>query len=315
MRVFLVLATLLIVAPYGAAQEPISPIERVSGLDPEKVSLGSSLFRDVRLSRDNSTSCFSCHDLSVNGADDLSVGIGINKQPGVIKTPTVYNSAFNFVQFWDGRSRTLENQVSGPIHNPVELGSNWAEVILKLKADPAIRQRFDKLYPDGVTATNIADAIATFERSLVTTGSRFDQWLAGDKKALSENELEGYRLFKGYGCISCHQGKNVGGNMYARMGNIRDYFAERDKPITKADLGRFNVTGLDWDKHLFKVPSLRLASLQQYFFHDSSVSSLKEAIKVMARYQLGREIGDYETGLLEEFIQSLAGSHPEMEVE
>ncbi|WP_420600728.1 cytochrome-c peroxidase [Neptuniibacter sp.] len=315
MHHYLILVTLIFLATSVSAQEPISPLEKISGLNSNKVSLGRSLFRDVRFSRDNTKSCFSCHDLKKNGSDSLPVGIGINGQAGVIKTPTVYNSGFNFVQFWDGRSRTLENQVSGPIHNPVELGSNWAEVIRKLNSDPAILSRFNELYVDGITAANIADAIADFERSLVTTGSRFDKWLAGNKNALTKTEIEGYRLFKGYGCISCHQGKNVGGNMYARMGNIRDYFSERGKPITQADLGRFNVTGLDWDKHLFKVPSLRLASLQKYFFHDSSVSSLQDAIKVMARYQLGREIGTYEAGLIEEFIESLAGTHHEMEAE
>lgn len=311
----LVFLTLFLVASHASAEEPISPLQEPSGLNPEKIALGSSLFRDVRFSKNNTKSCFSCHDLKVNGSDSLPVGIGINNLTGVIKTPTVYNSGFNFVQFWYGRSRTLENQVSGPIHNPVELGSNWAEVIRKLKTDPATLLRFNALYTDGITAANIADAIASFERSLVTTGSRFDQWLSGDNNALTKNEIEGYRLFKGYGCISCHQGKNVGGNMYARMGNIRDYFSERGKPITKADLGRFNVTGLDWDKHLFKVPSLRLASLQTYFFHDSSESSLQDAIKVMARYQLGRDIGTYEAGLIEGFIKSLAGSHPEMGTE
>jgi cytochrome c peroxidase len=234
---------------------------------------------------------------------------------GVIKTPTVYNSAYNFVQFWDGRSRTLEAQVSGPIHNPVEFGSHWGEVIKKLSADEATKKAFRKIYADGVTAKNIADAIATYERSLITTGSRFDKWLEGDENALTEAEKEGYKLFKAYGCISCHQGRNVGGNMYARMGNMRDYFAEREQPITLADLGRYNVTKREADRHLFKVPSLRLASMQQYFFHDSSQTELTEAVKVMARYQLGRSISPTEIGLIVEFIHSLAGKHPEMEAE
>lgn len=315
MRSILTLIYLLLFSTHGFAQEPITPLVKITGLNPAKIALGSSLFRDVRLSKDNSKSCFSCHDLTDNGADSEPVSRGVNNLLGSVKSPTVYNSGYNFVQFWDGRSRTLESQVSGPIHNPVELGTNWIEVVQKLSSDPVKEKRFDDIYPDGITAANIADAIATFERSLVTTSSRFDQWLTGDKNALTERELEGYRLFKGYGCISCHQGKNVGGNMYARMGNIRDYFAEREKPVTKADLGRFNVTGRESDRHLFKVPSLRLASLQKYFFHDGSESSLQGAIKVMARYQLGREISSDDAELIEAFIRSLAGAHPEMVAE
>lgn len=295
------------------AMEPITPLEIVPGLSPGKVGLGQELFSDKRLSRDNSVSCISCHNLSINGADNKPLSIGINGKLGVIKTPTVYNSAYNFAQFWDGRSRTLENQVSGPIHNPLEMGSHWGEVIKKLKTDQKILSQFKALYDDGMTASNIADAIAAFERSLVTIDSDFDRWLKGDETALSEEQKQGYKLFKGYGCISCHQGRNVGGNMYSHMGALGNYFTDRKLPISKADLGRFNVTGIDEDKHLFKVPSLRLSALQSYFFHDSSENDLEAAVRVMAFYQLGREIDKKDSRLITEFLRSLVGKHSLLE--
>jgi cytochrome c peroxidase len=295
------------------ADEPITPLVPIEGLSPDKVKLGQQLFNDNRLSKDNSISCASCHLLSKHGADNRTRSIGINGSQGIIKTPTVYNSAFNFVQFWDGRSRTLNQQVSGPIHNPIEMGSHWLEVIDKLSADPAVAVQFKTLYDDGLTAANIADAITTFERSLITLNSRFDRWLEGDEKALSANEKQGYQLFKAFGCISCHQGRNVGGNMYAYMGTMGDYFSDRGQPITVADYGRFNVTGMEDDKFLFKVPSLRLVALQRYFFHDASERRLVSAIEVMAKYQLGRNINEQDAELIAAFLRSLVGQHPLLE--
>jgi cytochrome c peroxidase len=313
MRDILKLLSCMLLSFSVAAMEPITPLETVPGLSLEKVRLGQKLFSDKRLSRDNSVSCESCHDLSLNGADEKPLSIGINGKNAVIKTPTVYNSAYNFAQFWDGRSRTLEHQVSGPIHNPLEMGSHWGEVILKLQKDLELVRSFNALYEDGLTASNIADAIATFERSLVTLDSDFDRWLKGEENALSEEAKQGYALFKNYGCISCHQGRNVGGNMYAHMGAFGNYFSDRNIPITKADYGRFNVTGIEEDKHLFKVPSLRLVSLQKYFFHDASESNLESAVQVMAYYQLGREVNDTDAKLITKFLQSLVGRHSLLE--
>ena len=313
MRDILKLLSCMLLSFSVAAMEPITPLEAVSGLSPEKVRLGQKLFSDKRLSRDNSVSCESCHDLALNGADVKRLSIGVDDSKAVIKTPTVYNTAYNFAQFWDGRSRTLENQVSGPIHNPIEMGTNWGTVIQKLKSDAELVSSFNSLYEDGLTASNIADAIATFERSLVTVGSDFDRWLKGEENVLSEEAKQGYVLFKNYGCISCHQGRNVGGNMYAHMGTFGNYFSDRELPITKADYGRFNVTGIEEDKHLFKVPSLRLVSLQKYFFHDASESNLESAVQVMAYYQLGREVNDTDAKLITKFLQSLVGRHSLLE--
>ncbi len=294
------------------SDEPLQPLRPVGGLDPDKIVLGDRLFHDPRLSSDNTISCASCHALATNGADSLPSAVGVKGATGPIKTPTVYNSVFNFVQFWDGRAATLEEQAAGPVHNPLEMSSNWSQVIAKLQQDPDMVKAFRGIYPDGMTGDNIADAIATFERSLVTVDSPFDRWLLGDDGALGQAELKGYKLFKSYGCSSCHQGRNVGGNLYAFMGAMGDYFAEQNRKITIADLGRFNVTGREEDKHFFKVPSLRLAFLQKYYFHDASASNLNEAIKIMGRYQLGRIIPDKDAASIAVFLKSLVGNHPRL---
>ncbi len=293
--------------------EPIRPLSAVTGLDPARVELGRLLFHDPRLSGDGSVSCASCHDLAGAGTDRRRVSIGIGGQEGEINAPTVFNAALNLAQFWDGRADTLEQQVDGPLGNPVEMGADWDRIVTRLRADPEMRQRFRQIYPDGVTPANIRDAIATFERNLITTDAPFDRWLRGDDQALTPVQLSGYRLFKEYGCISCHQGVNVGGNMYGHMGAMGDYFTARGGEITRADLGRFNVTGREEDKFLFKVPSLRLALLTPPYFHDGSATTIQEAIRTMAKFQLGRQIPDRDVEAIIAFLGSLAGHHPLLE--
>ncbi|MEW8506334.1 MAG: cytochrome-c peroxidase [Candidatus Thiodiazotropha sp.] len=277
-------------------------------LNPRVVSLGDKLFHDVRLSQDNSISCASCHVLSTGGTDGRSVSMGIGGAIGDIKAPTVYNSTFNFVQFWDGRAPTLEDQAAGPVHNPVEMNSNWEEVISKLEQDPVLVEEFEALFEDGISKDNIATAIATFEHSLVTINSRFDRWLKGEE-VLTDQELRGYRLFKSYGCISCHQGTNVGGNMFGFMGAKGDYFKDRQRAVTKADMGRYNVTKNPDDRHYFKVPSLRLAAINPPYFHDGSESTLQGAVRIMGRYQLGRELPEDDIEAIVAFLHTLVGEH------
>ena len=292
--------------------EPLLPLQAYKNLDPRKVALGDQLYHDKRLSADNSISCASCHVLSTNGSDSRATSIGIGEAIGPIKAPTVYNSAYNFVQFWDGRAAGLEEQAAGPVHNPIEMGSNWEQVLGKLSKDSKLVAQFEEVYPDGLTPDNIVSAIADFERSLVTIDSPFDRWLQGYESAISDKELRGYRLFKSYGCSSCHQGRNVGGNMFAYMGAMGDYFADRGKKIVEADMGRFNVTKDESDRHLFKVPSLRLAARQRYFFHDGTETKLADAIKIMGRYQLGREIPESDISDISAFLRSLVGTHPRL---
>ncbi|MGD8910100.1 MAG: cytochrome-c peroxidase [Chromatiales bacterium] len=299
---------------YGSEvkNEAIKPLPLEQGLNLKLVALGDRLFHDTRLSLDNSVSCASCHELSTGGTDHLARSLGVGGAKGEIKAPTVYNSGFNFVQFWDGRVITLEEQVAGPVHNPLEMASNWPEVINKLSADPQMVATFHALFPQGISEEAIVAAIAEFERSLVTANSRFDRWLRGDDEAITPLELRGYRLFKNYGCISCHQGVNVGGNLFAYMGAMGDYFTDRGSKLTYADLGRFNVTKKEEDKHFFKVPSLRLAAINPPYFHDGETKTLAEAVQIMGRYQLGRGIPLDEINAIVAFIHTLLGEHPRL---
>ncbi|WP_421863733.1 cytochrome-c peroxidase [Motiliproteus sp.] len=291
--------------------EPITPLSIDNSISAQLAELGDRLFHDTRLSQDNSVSCSSCHQLSQGGADGRARSIGVAGAMGAIKAPTVFNSSYNLAQFWDGRAATLEEQAAGPVHNPVEMNSSWSQVLAKLNRDPAMVATFNKLFDDGITGANITTAIAAFERTLVTTNSRFDRWLLGEE-TLTEQELKGYQLFRNYGCISCHQGANVGGNMYAYMGALGDYFKNRNTELTQADLGRFNVTGQQEDKHYFKVPSLRLAAINSPYFHDGSVATLEEAIRIMGLYQLGREIPTAHIQDIIAFLNTLVGEHSKL---
>ncbi len=291
---------------FDSSAGPIRPIPQNIKLDPVRVALGKALFHDKRLSKDNSISCASCHSLDKGGTDNLPFSIGINGAVGGINAPTVLNSGFNFVQFWDGRSKTLEEQAAGPVHNPIEMGSNWTEVITKLSSDTWVVDQFNTLYSDGMTGINMQHAIATYERALITPNSPFDKYFLGDETAMTDEAIEGYFLFKDYGCVSCHQGINIGGNMYQRLGVMDDYFKDRGN-LTKEDYGRFNVTGRESDKYKFKVPSLRNVSLTAPYFHDGSAKTLHDAVRVMTRYQLGKPVNEKHVHFLVAFLESLTG--------
>lgn len=282
------------------------PLPAMPRLAPEKVALGKQLFHEPKLSHDDSLTCASCHDLQRGGGDHQRVSVGINGQLGSVNAPTVFNVSLNVAQFWDGRAKTLEEQVAGPIQNPIEMGSTWSEVLKKLKADQAYQQAFQYNYPDGITAANVADALATFERSLLTHGARFDRYLLGDKHAMTAVEIDGYRRFVDHGCASCHQGAGIGGNMFQHFGIMEDYF--KGRPSTAADLGRFNVTHLEEDRHVFKVPSLRNVGLTAPYFHDGSADTLEKVIHIMGRYQLGMELSSEDTHSIAAFLRTLSGT-------
>ena len=299
------------VADVPASNEPIKPIPEGSGADAEKIALGRALFHDPRLSKDDSVACVSCHDLGSGGDDGRKVSIGVEGRAGPINAPTVFNAGLNFRQFWDGRAKTLEEQIDGPVQSPVELGSLWPEVIAKLHAHETYPQRFEALYPEGITRANVKNALAEFMRSLTTPNSRFDQWLQGDRDALDAQEKHGYALFKHYGCISCHQGANVGGNMFQVFGVLNDYFKRRGR-ITEVDYGRYNVTGNPADRHAFKVPSLRMAALTAPYLHDGNAETLRDAVDAMFEYQLGRSAPDEHKDAIVAFIETLAGENKEL---
>ena len=290
----------------GDVTEPIRPIPLNMKVDARKVALGRELFHDMRLSANSTISCATCHDLKRGGVDGLPLSRGINGQIGEMNAPTVYNSVFNFRQFWDGRADTLEQQIDGPVHSPKEMACEWAEIVSRLNVDRNYVATFSSIYPDGITEANIKDAIANFERSLITPNSRFDQYLRGNASALTEDERKGYRLFKDLGCIACHQGVNVGGNMFQKLGVMRDYFATR-RPLSHADMGRFNVTGKEIDRHFFKVPSLRNIALTGPYFHDGSAKTLEDAVKIMINFQLGQPIDQKDVELIVAFLKTLNG--------
>lgn len=286
--------------------EPISSLKQPELNNPAEVKLGKLLFNDVRLSKDNTISCATCHNISQGGDDNRTTSLGINGQMGPINAPTVLNSGLNIAQFWDGRAKTLEEQVEGPIHNLLEMGSNWEEVIRKLSVDSQLVAQFMAVYEQEINAENISSAIAEYERQLVTVNSPFDQFLEGNDSALSSEEKEGYFLFKDLGCTACHQGRNVGGNMFQYFGLMGDYFQDRGN-ITDADFGRYNHTGKEEDRYKFKVPSLRNVAQTSPYFHDGSAENLDDAIKIMARYQLGRPISQKQVDLISTFLSSLTG--------
>jgi cytochrome c peroxidase len=286
--------------------EPIDPLPFSVDLDERKVALGHKLFHDSQLSRDNSISCASCHSLDKGGTDHLPKSIGISGQVGDVNAPTVFNATYNFKQFWDGRADTLEDQIEGPVHNLKEMGSNWVHIIPKLKQSSDYVTMFAASYPDGIRTQNIKDAIATFERSLITPNSRFDQFLLGDEKALSTEAQNGYRLFKEYGCVSCHQGINIGGNLFEKFGVMEN---KNGGSKNKADLGRYNVTGLEVDRYVFKVPSLRNVELTAPYFHDGSAKTLEEAVNKMAIVQLARTLTPNETRDVVSFLDALTGEY------
>jgi cytochrome c peroxidase len=291
-----------------STSEPIRPVPEPAGLDVRKVALGKQLFSDKALSHDDNVACATCHDLRKGGADGQVRPRGSGGREGRVNVPTVFNSSLNFRQFWDGRAATLEEQIDGPVNSPLELASGWDEILGKLRQRPGYRDSFAGLYPDGIQARNVKDVIATFERSLLTPNARFDRYLRGDDKALTQDELEGYRRFKKYGCVTCHQGAGVGGNMYARFGILTDYFAERGGE-TEADLGRFQVTHRDADRHVFKVPGLRNVALTAPYFHDGSAETLPKAVRLMGRHQLGRHLSQEDTALIVKFLEALTGEY------
>lgn len=295
-------------ATASLTNEPIMPLPLSLGLDEKKIALGEKLFNDPRLSHDDNISCASCHSLSKGGTDQRPLSAGIRGQLGSINAPTVFNSGLNFKQFWDGHAQTLEEQIDGPTHNPVEMGSNWAEIIKKLEQSPGYVKEFRDIYSDAIQSEEIKDAIATFERSLITPNSSFDRYLRGESHALNDEEKEGYRLFKAYGCISCHQGVNIGGNLFQKFGIIADYFADRGH-VSQADLGRFNVTGDEADRYVFKVPSLRNVALTPPYFHDGSAKQLDEAVTIMSIYQLGHPLTNLERNAIVKFLKTLTGEY------
>ena len=286
--------------------EAVQPLPRSVEVDPGKVALGDRLYHDTRLSGDNTISCASCHALDKGGTDRLQFSKGTGGQIGDINSPTTFNASYQFKQFWDGRAKDLEEQADGPVNNPVEMGANWPAVIGKLAKDVELTAAFKKVYPDGFTAANIQDAIAEFERSLITPDSPFDLYLMGQEDAIPTSAREGYALFKERGCAMCHVGKILGGQSFEMMGRKQDYFKKRGN-IHKPDWGRFNVTQLEKDRYYFKVPTLRNIAQTAPYFHDGSTSDLAAVVETMAECELDTSLAPDERDRIVEFLHALTG--------
>ncbi len=290
--------------------EPIRPIDLSLPYDEAKAALGFKLYHDTRLSVDNTVSCASCHGLNTAGVDNKQYSEGVEGKLGGVNAPTVYNAVYNFVQFWDGRAVTLADQAAGPPVNPVEMASpNFDAIVAKLNKDKKFVREFKKVYPEGLSQATITDAIEQFERTLITPNSRFDKYLRGDKTAITAEELEGYELFKKYNCATCHVGKNLGGESYELMGLRKHYFADRGLELTEEDNGRFKQTGVERDRHRFKVPGLRNVALTWPYYHDGTRTSLKEAVCAMGTYQSGVELTDEEEDKIVAFLNTLTGEY------
>ncbi|WMJ75488.1 cytochrome-c peroxidase [Cytophagaceae bacterium ABcell3] len=281
-------------------------------LTEEKVHLGKVLYFDKRLSKNNDISCNSCHDLTTFGVDNLSVSPGHKGQTGDRNSPTVLNAAFHTSQFWDGRAETIEEQAGMPILNPVEMAiPDEAYLENKLSKIELYQNLFAKAFPDEeqpLTYRNIENAIGAFERTLVTP-SRFDEYLEGDVEALTFEEKQGLKVYMESGCTSCHSGALLGGNMLQKFGLFGDYWTLTNSK--NIDKGRYLVTNNEADKFMFKVPSLRNCEKTAPYFHDGSVESLGDAIKIMAQLNLNKELSDDDVAKIELFIATLTSELPE----
>ena len=294
--------------------EPIRPIPDSVSVNADKVQLGKELYHDTRLSGDGTISCASCHDIATAGVDNHQYSDGIGGQLGGINAPTSYNAVFNFVQFWDGRAATLAAQAAGPPLNPVEMGSaSFDEIVERLTADADFMKRFCAAYPEGLSEQTITDAIAEYEKTLITPNSPFDRYLKGDKQAMSAGQIEGYALFKEYKCATCHAGVNMGGLSYEMMGQRADYFKDREinmkSGLTDSDNGRWAQTGVERDRYRFKTPTLRNVALTWPYYHDGSVATLEEAIDMMARYQVGRAMPKADIDKVKSYLDALTGEY------
>jgi len=289
-------------------QEPIFPIPQQVNLDTAKVELGEHLFSDTRLSSNESLACATCHQLKNGGDDNVAFGLSAAADQHIINTPSIFNVRYNFRQNWDGSSQTLHEQIDTVINSSHEFNNQWSIIIDRLQQDSELTKQFNQQYQDGITKENIINALVEFENSLITPNARFDRFLRNEENVLTKEEIQGYHIFKDLGCISCHQGINIGGNLYQKFGVFYDYMAERGN-ITQIDYGRMNTSNRQSDAFVFKVPSLRNVSVTAPYLHDGSARTLEEAIAIMGRTQLGRRLNDNEITLIKAFLNTLTGQY------
>ncbi|MCZ6694176.1 MAG: cytochrome-c peroxidase [Bacteroidetes bacterium] len=277
----------------------------------EKIQLGKALYFDNRLSKDNTQSCNTCHNLNTYGVDNKSFSEGNDGELGGRNSPTTLNAAFHIAQFWDGREPDVEAQAGGPILNPIEMAMpNENAVIEKLSKIDEYKKLFSKAFPNeenAITYDNLKKAIGAFERKLVTP-SKFDDYISGNDNALNEKELKGLQTFINSGCVTCHSGKLLGGNMFQKFGLFSNYWEHTKSK--KIDEGIFEVTKNETDKYFFKVPSLRNIEKTAPYFHDGSINELSAAIKIMAKIQVNKDLTEKEISEIIDFLKTLTGNVP-----
>ncbi len=293
------------------------PIPANNLMSPAKIELGKKLFFDSRLSKTGQVSCNSCHNVMGSGTDNKPVSNGVSGLKGGRNSPTVWNSAFWSVQFWDGRAKTLEEQAKGPMTNPVEMGmENHQAVVSRLTSDLSYVKAFQEVFmeKDSLTIDHAVQAIAAYERTLITPDSPFDLYLKGAQAALKPAALRGMSLVKTVGCIACHSGPHFNGpavpdGFYMKFPLIAGSEYDKKYALTE-DLGRYQVTKNDADKNLWRVPSWRNVELTAPYFHNGKVKTLGEAVRVMAKTQLGKTLKSSEVDDIVAFLKSLTGKRP-----
>jgi cytochrome c peroxidase len=313
-------ATLPVYASQWEVLPDTPPVPSDNPQSEGKINLGKILFFDPRLSSTGTVSCNSCHNVMAGGDDNRPNSMGVDGKTGGRSAPTVFNSAFLSVQFWDGRARTLEDQARGPVTNPIEMGmSDWDAVVQRLKSIPGYGTLFRSAFgPDNpITADNAVKAIAAYERTLITPNSPYDRYVKGDKSALTEQQVRGMDTFAATGCPACHSGPNFSGPQLPMGSGFFMKFplipgSEYDtKYLLKKDLGRYNATENEADKYMWRVPTLRNVAMTAPYFHNGAVSSLDEAVRVMAKTQLGKDLENADVQDIVAFLNALTGEFSE----
>ena len=297
----------------AAAQEltaPLAPLPVAVQENAERVALGEKLFLDPRLSHQGRNACASCHPLDQGAMDGKVRGESAYGSAPLRNTPTLFNVAFNYFFNWDGGATTLESHAEKVLLNPTIMNTNWPELLAVLGAEAEYTRAFLVAYPDGLNRNNVLNALASFERSLVTPNARFDRYLRGEKHALDASEEQGYRLFTIMGCVACHQGINLGGNLFQRFGIFSSSRPEHED----IDAGRYEITRDDHDRGVFRVPSLRNVAITAPYFHDGRAATLEEAVDIMAQRQLGRSLMPADREAIVRFLNTLTGEYRDLPV-
>ena len=298
------------------AQHALQPIPDSLSTDIRKVTLGRKMYNEARVSLDGTLSCATCHVIDKGGADSRGTRTseGIYGQFGGINAPTVLNAAFNVEQFWNGRAHTLADQAAGPPVNPVEMGDQtWEQICERLSQDAFLVAEFQSIYPEGITQATVTDAIAEYEKTLITPNDRLDQMLKGDENALTEEEKKGLAAFMDNSCAVCHVGKTLGGQSFETLGIYEDYYAAREQSnpdivYNDDDKGLAGFTGDTADLHRFKVPGLRNISKTSPYFHDGTQATIEDAVRAMFRFELGvKEAPESDVASISAFLRTLDG--------